>query len=146
MDYEQKAKELFENGYNCAQAVIGAFAEPLGASFSQMMALSAPFGGGLGKRREVCGAVSGMLMAYGLYSGGYEIGNDEDKAALYEKTRTLLEKFEETFGSIVCKTLLELNTPEQNMAPEKRTPAYYEKRPCADFVAGAARILAEEMK
>lgn len=144
MDYGKKARDLFEGGHNCAQASYGAFCEHLGQDFEDSMALSAPFGGGLGKLREVCGAVSGMLMAYGLYSGGYEINNDEDKTGYYAKVRELCARFEQEYGSILCRDLLGL--PEgENLADLDARKTPYFRRPCADFVEGAAKILMEEM-
>lgn len=146
MNYEEKARTLFESGYNCAQASYGAFCEALGEDFDTAMKLAAPFGGGLGKMREVCGALSGMLMAYGLYSEGYEINNLEDKTAFYANVRTLCEAFKAEFGAITCRELLALPEGADNTPPEARTKEYYTRRPCSDFVAGAAKILAEEMQ
>ena len=145
MDYEKKARVLFESGYNCAQAAYGAFCEHFGQDFEASMALSAPFGGGLGKLREVCGAVSGMLMAYGLYSGGYEINNDEDKTNYYANVRELCARFEKEYGSILCRDLLGLpEGADSTDLDARKTPCF--RKPCADFVEGAAKILSKEMK
>ena len=59
----EKAKELFKSGYNCSQSVLGVFCEELGMDFDTAMKIACPFGGGMGRMREVCGTVSGMFMA-----------------------------------------------------------------------------------
>ena len=69
MTNEEKAKELFKSGYNCAQSVFAVYAERYGIDFETALKLSSSFGGGMGRLREVCGAVSGMFMAAGLATG-----------------------------------------------------------------------------
>ena len=68
------AMALFRNGANCAQAVVGAYAEECGLEFDQAMRLASSFGAGMGRLREVCGAVSGMLMVIGLKEGYCDLG------------------------------------------------------------------------
>ena len=95
--------------------------------------------------REVCGAASGMFMVVGLETGATD-GDDKDgKAANYAKVRELSERFKEQTGSLICRELLGLdqNTQETHV-PDARTPAYYQKRPCADMVRIAAEILIDE--
>ena len=66
------ALELFNEGYNCAQAVFAAFADKYGIDKDTAMKLSSSFGGGMGRMREVCGAVSGMFMVAGLETGAVD--------------------------------------------------------------------------
>ena len=141
MKNSQKAVSLFTDGYNCAQAVFGAFAEDLGLSESQALKIAAPFGGGIGRQREVCGAVSGMLMAFGfLY--GYDTAETGDvKRQHYEQTRALCDKFVALNGSIICHDILK--TEEVGGTPEARTEQYYKERPCVRCVRTAAEILEE---
>lgn len=141
-EYGKQAKELFLNGYNCAQAVICAFAEEIGLDEYTLRRLGSSFGGGMGRLREVCGAVSGMFVVLGLLCGYEEVGDHEAKAAHYEKVQELARRFEAENGSIICRELLGLTQKHSEPEPEKRTPDYYKKRPCPDKVESAARILA----
>ena len=139
------ALEYFNEGYNCAQAVFAAFSDKYGIDKDTAMKLSSSFGGGMGRMREVCGAVSGMFMVAGLETGATEGSDADGKAANYAKVRELAEKFEAQNGSIICRELLGLDKAQkESHVPEARTPAYYQKRPCAEMVKMAAEILIEE--
>ena len=145
-DRSEEAKENFLAGMNCAQAVLCAFADRCGLDRDTALKLASGFGAGLARQREVCGAVSGMCMAADLIRGP---GEGTDKAAKdehYAFIRGLCDAFRAETGSIICRELLGLD-PRQNDPPvsEARTPAYYKKRPCADFVALAAKILSERL-
>ena len=106
--------------------------------------ISAPFGGGMGRLREVCGAVSGMNMALGLAKGGYSTEDNAKKAQLYSAVQELAGKFREKNGSIVCRELLGLRIKgKDSPVPEKRTESYYKSRPCAELCRCAADILEE---
>lgn len=144
MKNSQKAVELFESGYNCAQAVLGAFAEDIGISTEQALKLSSAFGGGVGRQREICGACSGMLMAFGTLYGYATAETGEIKAKLYEDTRALCEKFREANGSIICREILK--TEESGGTPSARTKQYYKERPCVRCVRTAAEILEEYIR
>ncbi len=141
--HSQAARELFERGYNCAQAVFAAYCDETGLDFETAVKLSSSFGGGMGKLREVCGAVSGIFMVAGLKYGYTSPDDDETKAEHYKLIQELAEAFKAEHGSIICRDLLELQEQTQTHIPEKRTREYYQDRPCADLVAGAARILDE---
>ena len=143
MDHSEYAAELFVKGYNCAQSVAVAFCDVTGLSedFSAKMASS--FGGGMGRMREVCGAVSGMLMVLGLVYGYDTPGDDAAKRAQYQDVQHLAQVFREQCGSIICRELLGLARPEGIPQAEARTPEYYKKRPCPELVALAAQILEE---
>lgn len=146
MDYKQKAMDLFKEGYNCSQAVFLAFADKYEMDEKTALRLSSSFGGGMGRLREVCGAVSGMFMVAGILYG-YENANDyEEKKAHYERIQALAKEFEKENGSIICRTLLGISEGKDNPAPEKRSDAYYKKRPCAELVGSAAEIMAHYIK
>ncbi len=145
--YEDKARELFKQGYTCSQAVIGTFAEELGLSFETAIKLSSSFGGGMGRLREVCGAVSGMFMAAGLAFGYSDISDHNAKAEHYKLIQSLAGEFSKENGSIICRELLGLTIKGADAhVPEKRTDEYYKKRPCAELVAQAAGIFARELQ
>ena len=139
MDRATYAAELFLKDYNCAQAIAVAFSDVTGLSpaFSAKMASS--FGGGMGRMREVCGAVSGMLMVAGLLYGYDTPGDDAEKKAHYTLVQELAGKFREQVGSIVCREILK--NPPSDPNPSPRTAEYYAQRPCARMVYIAAEVL-----
>ncbi len=141
MDHGIKAAELFLSGYNCAQSVAVAFHEELGLTEGQAAKMASAFGGGMGRMREVCGAVSGMLLVLScLY--GYDIpGDDASKKVLYTQVQELAAKFREENGSIICREILK--NPPSDPNPTPRTADFYAKRPCAKMVMTAARLMEE---
>ena len=140
-----KAKELFLEGYNCSQAVFGAFCEDFGIDFDLGVKLSSGFGGGFSRRREVCGAVSGAVMILSMQHGYTDAKAVEEKKHLYEEVRGVLAKFEEETGSIICRELLGLEEKMSEPTPEARTEKYYAKRPCAELVYIAAKFVEEHL-
>ena len=143
MDRGEHAAELFLQGYNCAQAVAVAFCDMTGLTpeFSAKMASS--FGGGMGRMREVCGAVSGMLLVAGLLYGYDDVGDDGNKKKHYALVQELAGKFREEIGSIVCREILK--NPPSDPNPTPRTAEFYAQRPCARMVLLAGRILEEHL-
>ena len=143
MDHSIMAGELFLGGCNCAQAVFLAFSDVTGIDRKLAGKLSSPFGGGMGRMREVCGAVSGMLMVAGLLYG-YEIpGDDVSKKEHYHRVQYLAGKFREEAGSIICREILK--NPPSDPNPTPRTAEFYAQRPCARMLILAAEILDEYM-
>ncbi len=141
MNHEEKAKELFLQGYNCSQAVLLAFGDVTGLDEKTALMLSSSFGGGMGRMREVCGAVSGMFMVAGLLYGYSEAHDQAGKTAHYKRIQELADGFRRENGSIICRELLGLLGGADSHVPEQRTDTYYKKRPCAELVAMAARIM-----
>lgn len=142
----EQAKALFLEGYNCAQAVFGAFSQDLGLDFEMAMKLSSGFGGGMGRLREVCGAVSGMFMVFDM-KYGYTSPTDKDgKKELYSHIQALAKKFESENGSIICRELLGLAEKKSVPTPDDRTGEYYKKRPCAELVELSASIVDSYIK
>lgn len=142
----ERAKALFCDGYNCAQAVFGAFCEELSLDFDVAMKLSSGFGGGMGRLREVCGAVSGMFMVLDM-KHGYTSPTDKDgKKELYSHIQALAKEFSDENGSIICRELLGLSDKVSNPTPDARTKAYYKKRPCAELVEFAADLVDNYLK
>ena len=141
MEHAERAAELFLNGYNCAQAVAVAFCDVTGMEEKLMARLSSSFGGGMGRMREVCGAVSGMLMVAGILYGYDAMDDEESKKAHYALVQALAGKFREQVGSIVCREILK--NPPSDPAPTPRTAEFYKLRPCARMVYLAAQILDE---
>ena len=144
MDYGQRAQELFMKGYNCAQATFLAFAEDR-MDAEEAARLASAFGGGLAGTRHVCGAVSGMAMAYGLLKGYSDPKDQEGKKAEYEAVRQMTEEFENLNGSIICRELLGLDKNVKYVAPSDRSGDYYKKRPCPQLCRCAAEILEKHL-
>ena len=144
MTHGEKAEKLFYEGYNCAQAVLLAFEDVTGLDKKTAAMLASSFGGGLGRMREVCGAVSGAAMVLGLVKGYSDPTDREAKKAHYRLIQEFCARFMEKNGSIVCRELLSGVKTNENGIPEKRTEEYYQKRPCPELVKQAAEI-ADEM-
>ena len=139
MDREYQAAKLFTEGYNCAQSVIMVFADLLNLDEKTCAKISSSFGGGMGRMREVCGAVSGMLLVAGILYGYKGNEGDEVKKAHYARVQELAGKFRDQVGSIVCREILK--NPPSDPAPTPRTEEYYKMRPCARMVYLATQIM-----
>lgn len=139
--YAQKAMELFKEGFNCSQSVFLAFEDKYQMDRKTALMLSSSFGGGMGRLREVCGAVSGMFMVAGVLYGYDDPKDYEAKKVHYERIQQLAKEYELRNGSIVCRQLLGLGEGKDVPTPEKRTEEYYKKRPCAELVGMAAAIM-----
>lgn len=142
-NHQEKAEALFKEGYNCAQSVVSAYHGEIGIERETALRLSLSFGGGMGRLREVCGAVSGMFLVAGLKSGYSDPHDREAKTRHYQMIQELAGRFKAQNGSIICKELLGLSKPEGTPVPEERTSAYYKRRPCVELVKSAAQILDE---
>jgi len=147
MTKSEQARALFQEGANCAQAVAVCFAEECGKSREEMARLASGFGAGMGRMREVCGAVSGMVLVADLLWGPEDLADKAGKDAQYTRIQTLAERFKAEAGSIVCRELLGLTTKEApTPISEPRTEAYYKKRPCVEMVVLAAEILEDAVR
>ena len=143
----EKAVELFKEGFNCSQAVVGAFADKYGFTREQALKMSASFGGGIGRMRETCGAACGLFMLAGLETGCTDGADRDGKAANYALVQELAEEFKQRNGALRCADLLGLSKKEPVVStPEARTNQYYAKRPCVKMVEEAARIWCEYLK
>jgi C_GCAxxG_C_C family probable redox protein len=141
------AKKLFEEGYNCSQAVFGAFAEDLGIDFNFAVKLASGFGGGMGRLREVCGTVTGMFMVLSMKYGYDDPKANAEKKQIYKDIQSITEKFKEENGSIICRDLLGLTiNGADSPIPEKRTEKYYKKRPCSELCKYAGDLVEEFIK
>ncbi len=147
MSRAEKAKELFKQGYACSQAVALAFADILGVDEATISKLTLPFGGGLGRLRLTCGAVSGMAVVIGLLFSEAE-NSPENKKEVYALTQELCGKFQAQYGSLICAELLAgMKVPvEVGGEAERRTPEYYRKRSCGEMVYFAVIILEEYLQ
>lgn len=141
----QKAVNLFMSGYGCCQSVVAAFADLYGFTEEQALLIGAGFGGGVGRMRMMCGAVSGIVTLVGMKDGQTRGDDREGKAHCYQVVQELLSKSKEENGSLICAELLGITGPVPlgNFIPDERNAEYYKKRPCGAKVESAAKIFAE---
>ncbi len=145
-DRIQNSVEFFMQGYGCCQSVMAAFADLYGMDQTTALRVAAGFGGGVGRMRMMCGAVSALVILTGLEKGQTEGKDREGKSACYQLVQTLLNTFSERNGSVICAELLGQNgckVVKNTHIPDERNAEYYRKRPCAAKVESAARIFAE---
>ena len=148
-----KAQRLFkEEGYNCCQAVVLAYNDLFGIDDDTAASMSSGFGGGMGRLREVCGSVSGMVMLAGLIAPAKDPSIKVDRTRNYALVQEMADSFKAINGSIICRELLGL-TPigsgnvcgKESPEPSDRTAEYYKKRPCEELVGISARIVGEKI-
>lgn len=142
-----RARDFFLSGYNCSQAVFCALADIYDIPEQQAARISASFGGGVGRLREMCGACSAMALLEGLESGATRADDAEGKQANYKNVQALVHRFAEQNGSYLCRELLQLrkNAPSSPV-PDARTEEYYRQRPCLRMVESATRIYCERLQ
>ena len=151
-DLEQRVSRAVDNfmeGYGCCQSVVAAFADLYGLDDVLAKRVAAGFGGGVGRMRMMCGAVSGIVMLVGLDCGQTEGSDREGKSACYKVVQELLARSKAENGSIICAEILGLSGHEKahsSYVASPRTAEYYKTRPCAAKVESAARIFAEYLK
>lgn len=138
----EKAVELFKSGYNCSQSVFAAYADLFGMDTDTALRVSAGLGGGVGRSREVCGAVSAAAMLAGLKYGATDAEDAEAKQRCYAVVQQIIAEFRQTNPSVVCRELLGLDgNNHTDPMPEARTEQYYKKRPCAEIVEDSAKAV-----
>ena len=145
LDKQAAAVENFECGYNCAQSVLLAFYKEIGTDKDTALKLASSFGGGMGRLREVCGAVCAMFIIAGIIKGYTEPENDEVKHKHYALIQDLANEFKSKFGTIICRELLGEVGADNSPEPSKRTKEYYQTRPCSKFIKYAAKIIVEKI-
>ncbi len=141
----KKAEELFLMGYGCSQSVLGAFAEDLGLDMNTALRIASPFGGGMGRMREVCGAMTGAFMVLGLIYG-FDSPSADKKADVYRRVNQIADAFKNKNKTIICRELLENIKLTKGIAPEERTEDYYKRRPCLAHIIFTTELLEEYIK
>ncbi len=141
--HADRAEALFRQGFNCAQSMVAAFADELGLDRETALRLASSFGGGMGRLRETCGALTGLFMIAGLACGYADPGDAAAKAAHYRLIQSLAERFREAHGSLLCRDLLADVETAPGPEPEARSDAYYQRRPCMAYIRFAASMADE---
>ncbi|HCU33480.1 MAG TPA: hypothetical protein DF364_06525 [Ruminococcaceae bacterium] len=138
---QKKIDEQLEKKNNCCQVVLNAFCEDFGLSPETMLPLASGFGGGM-CLGEKCGAVTAMIMIAGLAYGPFDGADAKKKNKLKGIVKNLNDRFEETFGSSQCRTLLgNIGQVKYDLSRTKEQG----KRPCAIFMEKACDILEQEL-
>ncbi|HBM15547.1 MAG TPA: hypothetical protein DD381_04270 [Lentisphaeria bacterium] len=106
MDKATTAQNYFLEGYACSQSVLMAYADDLGIDMETAKKISSTFGGGMGRLRKTCGALTGAFMVLGMKYGNTYPKDMKTKLSAYEKVRKLAEEFEKLHGTTECKELL----------------------------------------
>lgn len=141
-NYSEKAKALFRQGYNCSQALLGAFCEEVGLDFEKALMLASPFGGGIARLRGTCGALIAMVMIIGLKNGYTDTSDINIKAQHYAQVQSAVREFNQRTGSTQCRDLLGGDVSDSPI-PTPRTEEFYASRPCERIIGTAAEILEE---
>ena len=142
MEHRLIAEELFVKGYNCAQAVFVAYCDEMKLDKEVALKLSSSFGGGMGKLREVCGALTGAFAVAGVLWGYSDVTDDKVKNEHYALIRRIAEEFKAANGgTYICKDLLKGLANINSKDSHPRNEEYYKVRPCVRFVSTACEIL-----
>jgi C_GCAxxG_C_C family probable redox protein len=141
----KRAVDFFEQGYNCSQAVFMAYSDKYGIDTQTAARLATSFGGGMGRLREVCGAVSGMFLVLGLEFPYIDTKDKASKNLNYKMVQKVANAFKTEMGSYVCADLLKIKHAPQNPVSAERNEAYYKSRPCTRCVALAAKLVGGEI-
>lgn len=141
MDREKLAQQYFLEGYNCSQSLVLSFKDLVNIDEKILLSIASSFGGGMGRLRETCGAVTGMLIIAGLLYGYYTPETGKIKENHYKKVQDLALSFEKEYKSIVCRELLNINIKHDSYIPSIRNDSFYKNRPCLKYIQGAVKIL-----
>jgi C_GCAxxG_C_C family probable redox protein len=141
----EDAVQYFGSGYNCSQSVLAAFGPDLGLDRASCLKVASTFGGGLGRRAEACGAVTGALMALGLKYGGKTVDDPAAKTEVYKYAGEFMDRFKALHGSLICRELLGFDiSTDEGLRQMKEQNAHELK--CKNLVASAAQILEEMLQ
>ena len=140
-----QAVDYFKEGYNCAQAVVLAYADRYSTDVETLKQLAGPFGGGMGRLREFCGAATGMFLILGMEHPASNPEDKKTKTENYAAVQRTASAFKEKLGSYICADLLKIGREPQSVTPDDRNFEYYAKRPCALCVAVGASVLGKEL-
>jgi C_GCAxxG_C_C family probable redox protein len=142
-DRSETAAAMVAGSWNCAQSVLGVFCADLGFDEKTALKLASGFGAGMARKQEVCGAVSGAIMAIGLKHGQAREDDKAAKEAAYRLSRVLMDRFQAEFGSCLCRDLL----PGVDLATDAGHQRYkaegWSEKVCRPCVRFAVRVLEE---
>jgi C_GCAxxG_C_C family probable redox protein len=137
---EELALKYFNNGYNCSQAILGAFCEEYGMDLEKACKMAVAFGGGVGRQGKMCGCISGALMVLGLRYGEGSTENLATRIKNYELGKKLCKEFIEVNGALDCRDIIKYNLnniEERNKAQQDNV---FQNR-CSEVVVNTAKLL-----
>lgn len=140
------AEQNFRRGLNCAQSVFLAFSDLTALDEKTALKIAAPLGGGVGRLREICGALSASALVAGLLFYDADHPTDAEKSALYAREQELASRFRAKCGAVVCRDLLAGVETTEGARAEERTDDYYRRRPCPRICRAAAAVLEEYLR
>jgi C_GCAxxG_C_C family probable redox protein len=138
------AVSLFEQGFNCSQAILATYGEEFGLNHEAALKVASGFGGGMGRSALTCGAVTGAFMVLGLKYGPGDVKDKRAKEHTYELVREFVVKFKSRNGSIFCSKLLGCDISTPAGAEIARQKGLFDSV-CPKMVQEAAEILEEMM-
>ncbi len=133
MDRKNFAKEKFQAGYSCSQAILAAYASEYNLDTTLALKLATPFSGGIAGTQGLCGIVSGALMVIGLKHGQFDMSDPDSKSNCNEIAKNFMAEFEKANNSLQCKELF-------SSRGHTKTPEIARKI-CPDFIDVAIDIL-----
>lgn len=133
-----QARETFAQGYNCAQAVFSTFAKELGLDKETAYKIAASFGGGM-RQGEVCGAITGALMAIGMQEGNYDLEDKDRKGHIRQLTMDFFDDFRNVHNHILCRDLLGYSVMVAEEAAQIKEQEL-SKKICRNLVHDAAEL------
>ena len=140
MNKSEIAAGYMKSGYNCAQAIIKAYAEDVGMKAEDAIRMAAVLGGGVGRNGHICGAVSGAALIIGMKFGTTDPSDFQTKEKAYNKANELLERFRAVNNSVLCKELIQYDMKNPEELKKARAAGIFQKK-CPLFVASAGQIL-----
>lgn len=135
-----RAQSYFDEGYACSQSVLLAWADYFNLDISTAKLISSSFGGGMGRLRMTCGAVTGGFMVLGLAYGNENPKDMDTKLNGYLKVRELYHKVEARHGTVNCKELLQKYASEKDVALRN-----HHKICCRQIVSEVCELLYEQI-
>ena len=143
MDRSEQAVAKFVSGYNCAQSVLFAFCDDVGLDKDKALKIACGFGAGMGRKEEVCGAVTGGIMVIGAKHGRGENDTQKETEMTYVKTRELMNQFSERYGSYICRQLLNGCDLSNDEGHKMYLENDYRNKICKPCVKSVVEILEE---
>lgn len=138
-DTIKTAQDRFAQGFNCSQAVFSAYAETLGLQDEMALKLTSPFGGGIARHGQVCGAITGALLVLGLQKGNATLGSNEE---IYKLADDFLKKFQEQHDTFLCHELIGYDMTKPDELQTARDKNVF-KTICPGLVKDATALIAQ---
>lgn len=144
MNKTETALKRFEEGYVCAQAVLSVYAEEFGLEPDTALKISTAFGGGIARTAQICGAVTGALMVIGLKHGLVSLEDSASKEKTYQLSKDLMDLFAKQYGSLQCRTLLEIDISSDDGLQKAKEQELFTTR-CPNYIRSVMEFLEKSL-